>query len=50
MELPLTGNAAIISIHALREEGDDNVAVLCKRLSISIHALREEGDHQRKTG
>ena len=33
-----------ISIHALREEGDQTVAVLDKMLHISIHALREEGD------
>ena len=35
----------VISIHALREEGDGN-AHLPSRLSrdISIHALREEGD------
>ena len=33
-----------ISIHALREEGDDPVSCsLCKTV-ISIHALREEGD------
>ena len=36
----------IISIHALREEGD---AASCKIVdkdgNISIHALREEGDH-----
>ena len=33
-----------ISIHALREEGDDEVGRLQQRLQISIHALREEGD------
>ena len=34
-----------ISIHALREEGDDGVELERGRLSeISIHALREEGD------
>ena len=33
-----------ISIHALREEGDDKVAKSCSGLFISIHALREEGD------
>ena len=34
-----------ISIHALREEGDERP--ICQRLEcfkISIHALREEGD------
>ena len=46
MYLGFTVQAADISIHALREEGD-----LCPRLAfcvvcaISIHALREEGDH-----
>ena len=36
---------AIISIHALREEGDV-VFLFCHhiQLLISIHALREEGD------
>ena len=34
-----------ISIHALREEGDDCVQVDAGRtIIISIHALREEGD------
>ena len=34
-----------ISIHALREEGDPEGAVLCHQPQrISIHALREEGD------
>ena len=36
---------AIISIHALREEGDVNRITINNRIiSISIHALREEGD------
>ena len=35
----------VISIHALREEGDFGlVNRMMKALSISIHALREEGD------
>ena len=34
----------LISIHALRKEGDDDIAVFCERLRISIHALRKEGD------
>ena len=35
----------IISIHALREEGDDlDVAHHDTLQTISIHALREEGD------
>ena len=34
-----------ISIHALREEGDDAATLTLKaRVAISIHALREEGD------
>ena len=34
----------IISIHALREEGDLVIADFSAHLWISIHALREEGD------
>ena len=35
-----------ISIHALREEGDDcNAWSHGVAIGISIHALREEGDH-----
>ena len=34
----------VISIHALREEGDSRRAVGRKDRGISIHALREEGD------
>ena len=33
-----------ISIHALREEGDDHVPTQDTETGISIHALREEGD------
>ena len=33
-----------ISIHALREEGDDDFQSLVLIRDISIHALREEGD------
>ena len=33
-----------ISIHALREEGDNIWRFLVNILTISIHALREEGD------
>ena len=37
--------ARVISIHALREEGDgDIVDAGDATLKISIHALREEGD------
>ena len=35
---------AVISIHALREEGDPLLFLESYLLSISIHALREEGD------
>ena len=35
---------ADISIHALREEGDDFGMTTMTCFSISIHALREEGD------
>ena len=34
----------MISIHALREEGDFQRNQLFRRQHISIHALREEGD------
>ncbi len=35
----------VISIHALREEGDDFISTIYPvPMSISIHALREEGD------
>ena len=33
-----------ISIHALREEGDDHLEDILRKHIISIHALREEGD------
>ena len=40
-----------ISIHALREEGDESGAVVCRlRFQISIHALREEGDPDEHRG
>ena len=35
----------LISIHALREEGDVVDALFCHDCTISIHALREEGDN-----
>ena len=35
-----------ISIHALREEGDETVSHISRKYRISIHALREEGDKQ----
>ena len=34
-----------ISIHALREESDDDIPSLRDIINISIHALREESDH-----
>ena len=34
----------LISIHALREEGDGISMLLSLPIKISIHALREEGD------
>ena len=37
-----------ISIHALREEGDDTMQQCQTETRISIHALREEGDRGRK--
>ena len=41
---PATSNR-LISIHALREEGDGGVCWwTCRTATISIHALREEGD------
>ena len=39
---------SFISIHALREEGDGEGAVLGSNLIISIHALREEGDSKNR--
>ena len=33
-----------ISIHALREEGDEPISLIFPAMAISIHALREEGD------
>ena len=36
----------LISIHALREEGDINKKEVTILFWISIHALREEGDAQ----
>ena len=34
----------MISIHALRGEGDTNALSFAKSFNISIHALRGEGD------
>ncbi len=42
-------HAVIISIHALREEGDvERDFQLHRGLKISIHALREEGDQTKE--
>ena len=40
----LGDQSSIISIHALREEGDQRLMQLRGVVGISIHALREEGD------
>ena len=40
----LMQNGSMISIHALREEGDDDNVPYRMTWDISIHALREEGD------
>ena len=41
----------MISIHALREEGDPRgLVLLTARPGISIHALREEGDLDARSG
>ena len=42
--VPVKFGQIIISIHALREEGDAAGCTLSGAESISIHALREEGD------
>ena len=36
----------MISIHALREEGDTSAGITYTASTISIHALREEGDER----
>ena len=41
----MDADALIISIHALREEGDSPATMRTAPRWISIHALREEGDH-----
>ena len=45
MHLVFRVQAADISIHALREEGDLLEQQQEASIPISIHALREEGDH-----
>ena len=45
------GECNFISIHALREEGDDNCVMgYITIFTISIHALREEGDSRNSVG
>ena len=45
MEMQPTFRQLLISIHALREEGDQELSKKQgEALDISIHALREEGD------
>ena len=39
-----TYQQGLISIHALREEGDPDIGGGIQDFTISIHALREEGD------
>ena len=41
--LPLA-SVLVISIHALRGEGDNKVSQMLGKTLISIHALRGEGD------
>ena len=43
-ELLNSAGRHVISIHALREEGDRTAANNARHADISIHALREEGD------
>ena len=46
----ICGGAKSISIHALREEGDEDKRRYLSAHCISIHALREEGDTEVKKG
>ena len=49
--LPTLSTAWMISIHALREEGDSGSgSSAADSYNISIHALREEGDVAAKVG
>jgi len=41
---PRNGHSFSISIHSLREKGDENLQCLSVRQHISIHSLREKGD------
>ena len=42
--VPSSLSMTMISIHALREEGDTSAGITYTASTISIHALREEGD------
>ena len=46
-DVPLFLRREVISIHALREEGDVQDVTVGTTDDISIHALREEGDPSR---
>ena len=48
--MPYGTQPETISIHALREEGDEATIAECRIFLISIHALREEGDVSTTTG
>ena len=50
LTLILTVDGHIISIHALREEGDIGGPYMYIYCEISIHALREEGDQAAAAG
>ena len=45
---PHRWHAVLISIHALREEGDTCPEAVAAYEKISIHALREEGDSKNR--
>ena len=49
MYYPQQPQGQLISIHALREEGDAPKRFASTMSQISIHALREEGDHARNS-
>ena len=46
----MSGTGIVISIHALREEGDMFLDEFDHIIKISIHALREEGDLRIRRG
>ena len=50
LRLRQSPGVVVISIHALREEGDDGTVDVAITAVISIHALREEGDWNPVTG